>query len=127
MKIHAEVSDSSGLSKKENAVLKLLSEGLSYQQIADYLSRSIRTVESHTGHILEKLGADNSRQAVSIAIAKGFVSVSLKSVSLLLVASIAMQAPKGMAATIDQGQQVERSRRTRTRRDSLLGDMWLGE
>ena len=125
MKLHAEVNESSDLSKKENVVLKLLSEGLSYQQIADYLHRSIRTVESHTAHIISKLGADNSRQAVSIAIAKGFVSVSLKSVSILLVASIAIQAPDGTAAT--DGQQVERARRTRTRRDSLMGDDWLGE
>ena len=126
MKLHAEVNDSTGLTKKENIILRLLSEGLSYQQIADYLHRSIRTVESHTAHILEKLDADNSRQAVSIAIAKGFVSVSIKSISILRVASIAVQAPDGVAAMDDPGQQVERARRTRTRRDSLLGDCWFG-
>ena len=43
------------LSTREQQVLKLIAEGLSYKQIADVLSISPRTVESHKNNLLEKL------------------------------------------------------------------------
>lgn len=75
MKIHAEIhSEKSPLSKKENQILGLLAEGLSRDQMAEHLHRSFSTVCTHVLHIFQKLDADNSNQAISIAVLKGILS-----------------------------------------------------
>lgn len=53
-----------GLTKKEQAVLRLLVDGKSNATIADDLSRSRRTVENHVASILSKLQARNRLEVV---------------------------------------------------------------
>jgi DNA-binding CsgD family transcriptional regulator len=57
-----------GLTKREREVLKHLAERLSDPEIAAHLFLSPRTVESHVGRILGKLGAGNRREAAAIAV-----------------------------------------------------------
>ncbi len=52
------------LSAREWDVLQLVAEGLSNQQIAEYLVLSLYTVKLHVKHLLTKLGATNRTQAV---------------------------------------------------------------
>jgi DNA-binding NarL/FixJ family response regulator len=52
-----------GLSAREEEVLVLLAEGLTDRQIAEHLTVSPRTVESHVSSVLHKLGVRNRAEA----------------------------------------------------------------
>lgn len=54
----------SHLTIKEKTVLSLVSSGLTTKQIADVLSISHHTVESHRKNLLRKCGARNSAELV---------------------------------------------------------------
>jgi len=56
------------LSKRELEILKLHAEGLNNKEIADNLFISIRTVESHKNHIMQKLKLKNPVDMVKYAI-----------------------------------------------------------
>jgi DNA-binding NarL/FixJ family response regulator len=56
------------LSSREKQILKLYVEGMSNQDIADKLFISIRTVESHKNHIMQKLGVKSTVELVKYAI-----------------------------------------------------------
>lgn len=51
------------LSSREEEVLRLLADGLTDREIADRLVISPRTVETHVGNVLRKLGVRNRAQA----------------------------------------------------------------
>ena len=52
-----------GLSPRENDVLAMLADGLTDREIADALTISPRTVETHVSNILHKLGVRNRAEA----------------------------------------------------------------
>lgn len=52
-----------GVSPREDEVLALLADGLTDREIADRLGISPRTVETHVGSLLNKLGVRNRAQA----------------------------------------------------------------
>jgi two-component system, NarL family, nitrate/nitrite response regulator NarL len=51
------------LSSREEEVLRLLADGITDREIADRLGISPRTVETHVGNVLRKLGVRNRAQA----------------------------------------------------------------
>jgi NarL family two-component system response regulator LiaR len=53
-----------GLTAREEEALRLLSEGMSNQEIADALCVTVKTVETHLHHIFQKLGVKHRTQAV---------------------------------------------------------------
>lgn len=55
------------LTKRETEILKLVKEGLLSKEISDKLSISVHTVNTHRQRYLEKLGANNSLEAVIFA------------------------------------------------------------
>ncbi len=55
------------LTKRELEVLKLVKDGLLSKEISDKLSISVHTVNTHRQRFLEKLGANNSFEAVMFA------------------------------------------------------------
>jgi DNA-binding NarL/FixJ family response regulator len=61
-------NDEDNLSLREKQILKLYVEGMSNQEIADKLFISIRTVESHKNHIMQKLGVKSIVELVKYAI-----------------------------------------------------------
>ena len=61
----APKQNKSSLSPKENEVLSLLSEGLSYKMVADRLFLSFNTVNTHVKHIYEKLHVSSLGQAIA--------------------------------------------------------------
>ncbi|MDP2211716.1 MAG: response regulator transcription factor [Candidatus Aquicultor sp.] len=63
------------LSEREMDVLKLASQGKSNKEIADELRLSIRTIESHIGHIFNKLNVNSRTEAVILALKRGWVGL----------------------------------------------------
>jgi two-component system response regulator DegU len=63
------------LSKRELEILKLFAEGQTNQEIADGLFISIRTVESHKSHIMQKLHLKSSVDLVKYAIKNNIVEL----------------------------------------------------
>lgn len=63
------------LTDREMDVLGLAAQGKSNKEIADILSLSIRTIESHIAHIFSKLGVGSRTEAVILALKKGWVGL----------------------------------------------------
>ncbi|NNE55138.1 MAG: response regulator transcription factor [Flavobacteriales bacterium] len=61
------------LSEREKEVLKLITEELSNQEIADKLFLSIRTVETHKRNLLEKTGCKNIAGLVMYAVERDMI------------------------------------------------------
>ncbi|MDI6716758.1 MAG: response regulator transcription factor [Actinomycetota bacterium] len=63
------------LTDRELEVLKLAAQGRSNKEIANQLHLSIRTIESHIGHIFSKLGVNSRTEAVILALKRGLVGL----------------------------------------------------
>lgn len=63
------------LSKREQEVVELCSEGLTCHEIAERLFISPRTIETHKNAIFKKLGIHNSVELVRYAINHGIISL----------------------------------------------------
>lgn len=61
------------LSLQEKRILHLLSDGSSYNDIAETLCISVSTVRYHIGHIYKKLHVVNQTEAVAKALRKGII------------------------------------------------------
>ncbi len=61
------------LSDREQAVLRLIAEGLPNKQIATALAIAERTVKSHVTSAMNKLGVDNRAHATVVAIRQGLL------------------------------------------------------
>lgn len=62
-----------GLTDREREVLTLIAEGLTNQEIAGRLYISIKTVQTHRAHIMEKLNLHDRTELVRYAIRKGLI------------------------------------------------------
>ncbi len=62
------------LSPRENEILKMVAAGMISKEIADKLFISVHTVNTHRQNILEKLKADNSREAIVYAQKFGLIN-----------------------------------------------------
>jgi two-component system response regulator NreC len=63
------------LTARERMVLAGVLRGWSNQQIAEQAVLGVRTVETHRGHMMEKLGVSGRDQLLRLAIARGWVSL----------------------------------------------------
>jgi DNA-binding NarL/FixJ family response regulator len=70
--VHRPTDD---LTAREREVLKLIAEGNTNQDIADMLCLSRKTVETHRGNIMEKLGLHKVTDLVKYAIREGMVGL----------------------------------------------------
>lgn len=62
-----------GLTKREKEILWMVVNGKKNQQIAESLSKSIRTIETHRFNIMKKLGVNNAVDMVNKAIKERLV------------------------------------------------------
>lgn len=62
------------LSEREREVFQLIAEGHSNKQIADLLSLSPGTVETHRARIMQKLDVHNTAELVLYAVRRGVIS-----------------------------------------------------
>ena len=62
------------LSAREREIFQLIAEGNSNKEIANMLSLSISTVETHRARIMEKLDLHSTAEIILYAVRKGFLS-----------------------------------------------------
>ena len=62
------------LSEREREIFQLVAEGHSNKAIADILSISPATVETHRAHVLQKLDLHNTAEVVLYAVRRGVIS-----------------------------------------------------
>lgn len=72
---HKADKDLGELSKREIQVLTMLAEGMLYQEIAEKLFISVRTVESHKSHIMQKLELNTTAELVKFAIRNKLIEI----------------------------------------------------
>lgn len=65
-----------GLTDREREVLQLIAEGHTNKEIADLLNLSVRTVQNHRAHIMEKLGMHDRGELIKYAIQKGIIELN---------------------------------------------------
>lgn len=65
----------SQLTPRERELLQALAEGLSDKEIAERLSLSVRTAQTHMAHILSKLEVSSRLQALLVAVRYGEVQI----------------------------------------------------
>ncbi len=63
------------ITKRESEILKLISDGLTNQEIADKLFISTFTVDSHRKNLLLKFSAKNTATLIKIVVSKGIIDV----------------------------------------------------
>jgi DNA-binding NarL/FixJ family response regulator len=64
------------LSAREREVMEFLARGYTNREIAAKLEISIKTVDTHRGHVLKKLNLRNNSDLTRFAIQHGYVSVT---------------------------------------------------
>jgi DNA-binding NarL/FixJ family response regulator len=69
----ARARRATALTERETAVLSLLAEGLTYEEIGARLSIGAETVRTHLQKACERLGASTRTQAVATAIRQGLI------------------------------------------------------
>ncbi len=62
------------LTEREREILQLIAEGKTSREIAGLLNLSTSTVDTHRGHIMEKLDLHNPYEVVLYAVRKGLIS-----------------------------------------------------
>jgi DNA-binding NarL/FixJ family response regulator len=70
---HEESDDVGMFTEREREVLQLVAEGKTNKEIADILTVSIKTVQTHRAHIMEKLDAHDRTDLVRYAMRKGII------------------------------------------------------
>lgn len=63
------------LTKREVAILTMIADGTTHQDIADKLFISVRTVESHKSHIMQKLDLHTTAELVKFAIRQKLIEI----------------------------------------------------
>jgi two-component system response regulator NreC len=75
VRLQRDVEDESKLlTEREREVLQLVAEGKTNKEIAENLVVSIKTVQTHRAHIMEKLGAHDRTDLVKYAIRMGMIT-----------------------------------------------------
>ena len=72
---YSEKSPFEVLSKREREVLQLLAEGNSTKEIASTINVSVKTVESHRKHIMDKFDIRSVAELTKLAIREGLTSL----------------------------------------------------
>jgi two-component system response regulator NreC len=62
------------LSEREREIFQLVAEGHSNKDVADLLSISVATVETHRAHILQKLDVHSTAELVLYAVRRGVIA-----------------------------------------------------
>lgn len=64
----------SALTAREYQVMEMLANGMTNREIAEKLGISGKTVDTHRGHVLKKLGIRNNSQLTAFAVKHGYIT-----------------------------------------------------
>lgn len=70
-----EKSSYDGLTLREREILRYIAEDKQNREIGETLNISVRTVQAHRAHLMEKLGAHDRTELVKYAIRKGIITL----------------------------------------------------
>ncbi len=70
-----EESDYERLTAREKQVFKLLAEGMTSREIAEYLGISIKTAMAHRANLMAKLGLHSRAALVKLALREGVIQI----------------------------------------------------
>jgi DNA-binding NarL/FixJ family response regulator len=70
-----EVQPTRTLTRREQEVMEMLGRGMTSREIAEHLQISIKTVDTHRGHVLKKLGLRNNAEIARFAVKHGYVTL----------------------------------------------------
>ena len=65
----------SALTAREQQVMEMLARGMTNREIAEHLDISIKTVDTHRGHVLKKLSLRNNSELTRFAVKNGYVTL----------------------------------------------------
>ena len=65
----------SALTARELQVMEMLARGMTNREIAEHLDISIKTVDTHRGHVLKKLSLRNNSELTRFAVKNGYVTL----------------------------------------------------
>jgi len=71
----ADGHPASALTRREQQVMEMLARGMTNREIADDLAISIKTIDTHRGHALKKLGLRNNADLTRFAVKHGYVTL----------------------------------------------------
>ncbi len=71
--LNTDGSPVAGLTAREQQVMEMLARGMTNREIAENLAISIKTVDTHRGHILKKLNLRNNSELTRFAVKHGYV------------------------------------------------------
>ncbi len=74
-RINKQKKTDSSLSIRETEILKLLAEGKTHKEIANFLSISARTVETHKKNMQTKLCIKNKAELIRYAVKNGYLTI----------------------------------------------------
>jgi DNA-binding NarL/FixJ family response regulator len=62
------------LTARELQVMEMLARGMTNREIAEHLGISGKTVDTHRGHVLKKLGVRNNSELTTFAVKHGYIT-----------------------------------------------------
>jgi DNA-binding NarL/FixJ family response regulator len=63
------------LTARETQVMEMLARGMTNREIAEHLDISVKTIDTHRGHVMKKLGLRNNSELTRFAVKHGYVAV----------------------------------------------------
>jgi DNA-binding NarL/FixJ family response regulator len=74
--VNSQLMGADALTYRERQILELVAGGRTSREIAQTLGLSIKTVDNHRTHILQKLQARNKVEAITIAMQRGLIQMT---------------------------------------------------
>jgi two-component system, NarL family, invasion response regulator UvrY len=69
------IDPASSLTARELQVMEMIARGMTNREIAEHLGISIKTVDTHRGHVMKKLGLRNNSELTRFAVKHGYVGL----------------------------------------------------
>lgn len=73
---NSQLTGADALTYRERQILELVAAGKTSREIAAMLGLSVKTVDNHRTHILQKLQARNKVEAITIAMQRGLIQMT---------------------------------------------------